>query len=258
MRIPALFLVPGLALGLAACAASPPDTGQDKCRDGTSLVACTRANTGNAATYPRQDGRFGRDAKAKADTLTKIGGGAADFDYSKIANNGSDLGAGVGLALGTNPTDWACTRDNITGLTWEVKVNDATRLRHMNWTYTWYSSGGSTNGGNAGIASGTTNCKTTGRCDTEKFIADVNTAALCGYTDWRLPTRRELLNLVHADAQNPSIDTTYFPNTVASAFWSGSSCVPVPAGAWAVSFVIGNTRCMHESNYFFVRLVRGG
>jgi len=26
-------------------------------------------------------------------------------------------------------TDWACTRDNVTGLLWEVKVNDITQLR---------------------------------------------------------------------------------------------------------------------------------
>ena len=140
MRFLALILAPVLALGLtAARAASLPDTGQDKCYvDGTNniFVACTSANTGDVAAYPRQDGRFGRDAKAKAGTLTKTGGGAAGFDYSKIANNGSDLGAGVGHALGTNPADWTCTRDNVTGLTWEVKVNDATHLRHMNWTYT--------------------------------------------------------------------------------------------------------------------------
>jgi hypothetical protein len=45
--------------------------------------------------------------------------GAKGFDYSKIANDGSVLIAGA--ALGTAPVDWACTKDNITGLTWEVK-----------------------------------------------------------------------------------------------------------------------------------------
>jgi hypothetical protein len=49
-----------------------------------------------AATYPRQDGRFGREAKAAAGTLSKIGGGAAGFDYIKVAIGGSDLGAGAG------------------------------------------------------------------------------------------------------------------------------------------------------------------
>src|SRR5450759_5294900 len=108
MRFPALILVPVLALGLtAAHAASPPDTGQDLCDNGSNvLVACTSANTGDGATYPRQDGRFGRDAKATAGTLTKMGGGAAGFDYTKVANNGSDLPASA--ALGSAATDWAC------------------------------------------------------------------------------------------------------------------------------------------------------
>lgn len=74
MRFPALILVPVLALGLSiARAAGLPDTGQDLCDNGSNvLVACTSANTGDTATYPRQDGRFGRDAKAMAGTLTKI------------------------------------------------------------------------------------------------------------------------------------------------------------------------------------------
>ena len=267
MRFPALILVPVLALGpTAARAASLPDTGQDLCDDGANvLVACTSANTGDAATYPRQDGRFGRDAKARAGTLSKAGGGAAGFDYSKIANNGSDLGAGVGLALGTNPTDWACTRDNITELTWEVKVNDATHLRHMTWTYTWYNSDGTTNAGNAGTpdigsSAGTDNCLNTSHCDTEKFVADVNAAALCGGNDWRMPTQRELLTLVHAGTNFPSIDTTYFPNTIGaglSRFYSGTSYVTVPSFARVVNFNLGYSTASAKSGSFFVRLVRG-
>jgi len=246
-----------------ARAAALPDSGQNLCDNGSNvLVACTTANTGDAATFPRQDGRFGSDAKATAGTLTKIGGGAAGLDYSKIANNGSDLG--VGVALGLNPADWACTRDNNTGLTWEVKVNSAAHLRHMNWTYTWYNSDGSTNAGNTGTPDtgagvGSDNCIDNARCDTEKFIADVNTVQLCGNTGWRLPTQRELLTLVHAGAQSPSIDPTYFPNTIASYFWSGSSYVPNPTNVWSVYFGNGSTNAgVLKTGSNYARLVRGG
>ena len=48
------------------------------------LVACSVANTGNAAAYPRQDARFGRDAAQAAGQLlpAKTGGGAAGFDFT--------------------------------------------------------------------------------------------------------------------------------------------------------------------------------
>lgn len=259
MRFPVLLLVPILPFTLMAPSASSlPDTGQTLCDNGSNVLAtCTNANSGDSATYPRQDGRFGRDAKATVGTLVKFGGGAAGFDYTKVDNIGNDRPATA--TLGSAATDWACTRDNITGLTWEVKVNDASHLRDMNWNYTWYNSDGSTNGGNAGTSSGTSNCKTVGRCDTEKFVADVNASpGLCGNTNWRMPTLRELFTLVHAGTQNPSIDTTYFPNTQASAFWSGSSYVPDPAGAWDGRFDYGGTDFDGKgSGILFVRLVRG-
>ena len=260
MRFSAHVSVLVLALGLpAAQAVGLPDTGQDLCDNGSSvLVACSTLNAGDAATYPRQDGRFGRDAKAAAGTLTKVGGGAAGFDYTKVANNGSDVPAGT--ALGADAADWACTRDNITGLTWEVKTTSSGDLRYQGHTYTWYSSDSGTNGGNAGSAGGNTciGTLTSSLCNTEALATAVNAAALCSYTDWRLPTYRELLTLVHFGTQSPSIDTTYFPNTQASNFWSASSYVPFPADAWIVSFGYGYSGAGGKTNGDFVRLVRGG
>ena len=51
------------------------DTGQTQCWNGSALVACDDSSTGDLSTYPRQDGRFGRDAAAAKGALTKIGGG---------------------------------------------------------------------------------------------------------------------------------------------------------------------------------------
>ena len=48
------------------------------------------------------------------------------------------------------------------------------------------------NGGNAGVQGGGT-CGL-GTCDTNAFVAALNTAALCGFHDWRMPTRRELVS----------------------------------------------------------------
>ena len=55
------------------------DTGQTPCYDGANAaVACSSTGVGSdAGVNPRQDARFGRDAKATAGMPTKIGGGAA-------------------------------------------------------------------------------------------------------------------------------------------------------------------------------------
>jgi hypothetical protein len=258
MRVSALVVLM-LALGpSAAHAVGLPDSGQDLCDNGANTLAtCSAVNAGDAATYPRQDGRFGRDAKASAGTLVKVGSGAGGFDYTKIANNGTDLSAGA--ALGSNPAEWACTRDNVTGLTWEVKTSDG-GIRDWGWTYTWYSSDGVTNGGNVGSQGGNT-CNATlpaSLCNTQAFVTAVKAAALCSYTDWRLPTYRELSTLVHFGALNPAIDTTHFPNTRGSFTWSASSSAGTPEFAWFVYFYTGYSGIYSKATASFVRLVRGG
>ena len=225
------------------------DTGQTLCYDAAGTVISCTAPAGVAT----DDGRYGRDAAAAAGALTKTGAGAAGFDFTKIANDGSALAAGA--ALGSNPTDWACTQDNVTGLMWEVKTTSG--LRSSAYIYTWYDSNSATNGGNAGTVSGGT-CLTAGRCDTEKFVQDVNTAGLCGHSDWRLPSQRELHTIVHQGVSGPSIDTTYFPNTVASVFWSASAYVQLLAYVWGVSFNDGSVSAYYKPVGFYARLVRGG
>ncbi|MCX7170413.1 MAG: DUF1566 domain-containing protein [Proteobacteria bacterium] len=190
---------------------------------------------------------------AHAASLPDTDGGTAGIDYTKVANNGSDLAAGA--TLGLNAADWACTRDKVTGLLWEVKTTSG--LRNWDHFYTWYDSNASTNAGSAGIISGG-DCHTAGRCDTEKFVADVNATALCGFTDWRLPSRRELLTLVRPGAENPSIDTRYFPNTEEFGYWSSSTHDQNPDLAWSIYFTYGYPYAYGKQNDYRVRLVRGG
>jgi len=136
------YLLPVLALGLVSIgpvtAASRPDTGQDVCYNDTVADGVPPGSVNSIArdvgSHPRQDCRYGSDAAAAAGAFGKTGAGAKGFDYTKIANNGAALAAGA--ALGANPTDWACTRDNRAGLTWEVKT--ASGLRAI-YNYAQYS-----------------------------------------------------------------------------------------------------------------------
>lgn len=223
----------GLILGLSAwCAqAQLNDTGQDKCYDGSALVPCTTANTGDMATYPRQDGRFGRDAAATAGVLSKTGGGSAGFDFTKVCMSGQLAGQGSCPAdppVGTGTNEWACTKDNHTNLIWSLDSPV------IHWTAT------------------------------STYTAAMNASNRCGYNSgWRSPTRRELLSIVHNGTGNPAIDTGYFPNTtVVGYYWTGQTAAPWAAVDvyWYVGFSSGNTVPMFYKRYDSSprRLVRSG
>ena len=257
-----------LLLAVAAQAGPVNDTGIDFCREnasGADTPISANTTCTPLPTHGAQDARYGRDAAAARGVLPKVGasslsvhGNPNGFDYTKVSNAGADLPASA--TLGPNPGDWACTRDNHTGLLWEVKVNDAAHPRHMGHTYTWYF-GANTYGG-PGTASGGS-CATPGRCDTEKFAQDVNASnggqGLCGHTDWRVPTLQELYNLADRGRTSPAIDPLYFPNTRAWYFWSGSPVAGDPGYAWVVYFHVGGSDYWsNRSNAWAVRLVRGG
>jgi hypothetical protein len=246
-------LISLLALvALPALAADFNDTGIIFCSDGGTNTPGCAVVAADGGSHPRQDARYGRDAAAIVGELPKIGGGQAGFDFTPLDALGQVTTPGSGA------TPHPCTRDNVSGRVWEVKTADG-GLRDQKWTYTWYDSVHSY-GGNPGTASGGI-CETTGHCDTEQYVADVNASALCGFTDWRMPSSLELQDILHFGRMSPAIDPTYFPNTPSSSFWSGSPYAYDPAkawAAWAVSFNFGNVGYGFRSSNGHVRLVRNG
>jgi hypothetical protein len=164
--------------------------------------------------------------------------GPAHAAYVKIANDGTDLPDSA--VQGTGSTDWACTLDTATGLVWEVKT-----ATNRNVTYTNYDSI-YTNGTNIDAATNSIG-----------YVNTVNAANLCGAASWRMPSKDELLGLV-VPGSAPTINTSYFPNTASSFFWSGSPYAGNSNGAWFVSFGGGGASYDNRGNYYSVRLVRGG
>lgn len=214
----------GVVLGLIiicgpAYAAPVPDTGQTTCYD----------TDGNVITCPSPGQRFyGQDANYTINSPS----------YTKL------------------PGMERMVKDNVTGLIWEVKedndgIKDYEKPHDADNTYTWYDPDPATNGGNAGIPGDGT--------DTYDFIYALNKANFGGYSDWRLPTIKELAYVVDYSVQSPgpTIYTAYFPNTVSSYYWTSTTEVNDTASAWVVSFdrLEYNTSAKSYSRY--VRAVRG-
>jgi len=233
------------------------DTGITKWGNGTDnkLIA-------TQPLFPVQDADVGRDALARAGALIKAidGGGKAGFDFTKLDAAGVAL---VDQAATYASTPWDCVLDHTTGLMWEVKTAaNPKNLHDTSYTYSWYDSTSATNGGNPGTANGGDTCTGVTNCNTEEYVAAVNTAGLCGYKDWRLPKKDALRSIVDYGIapSSPTIDTGYFPNATTSAgwFWSASPYAGNDLLAWGIDFNNGDGGTSDKSQSYPVRLVRGG
>lgn len=165
----------------------------------------------------------------------------------KIANDGSELPDSA--ALGTKAKDWACTLDTTSGLIWEVKTTSG--LRSQGNSYTWYSSEGRAIGSPSGGS-----CSAEGRCDTEKYIADVNSSKLCGASDWRMPKAKELEEHFAIRLASPAVYASYFPNTTSTYYWSGTPGAFYSFSAWAVYISDAQAYYFHRTGSNGIRAVR--
>jgi len=209
-----------------------PDTGQIKCYDDNDLeIACPQPGE----SFHGQDAQYNINPPS----------------YIKMDSQGN--------YLSDSATSWAMVRDNVTGLIWEIKqakndVKDYSNPHDADNTYSWYDSNPETNGGEAGTPGYGT--------DTQDFIDALNAADFGGYSDWRLPTVKELSTLVNSGIpwHGSSIDTAWFPYTVSSDYWSSTTHAFFTDRAWLVNFVDAchDVYNNNKSDSYYVRAVRAG
>lgn len=225
------------------------DTGVDTWGDGSRNDI-----TAAQSAFPGQDADTGRDA---ATGMNSNADGRLGFSFTKLDANGVAL---VDQSASYTNTPWDCVVDNVTGLMWEVKTPKGRGgLRDAGYTYTWYNSHATANGGNVGTPNGGI-CNDTMNCDTEKYVAAVNRAGLCGYKDWRMPTHKELRSILDygIQAAGLTIDANFFPNTINGFYWTATPQAGNALGAWTTVFSNAGDMAAFKSDLYNVRLVRGG
>ncbi len=213
--------------------ASLPSTGENACQDDNgNVIPCKEPS------YRYYDGDGHYDIRPT--TYVKL-----DLHGKKVPNSSSS---------------WVMVRDNDTGLIWEVKrnrdgVKDYNDPHDSDNIYTWYDPNPNTNGGDAGTRGDGT--------DTRDFIEALNSTQFGGYSNWRLPSIKELAYLVdysvgsdRPDRNTIYINTTYFPNTMLSYYWSSTSHSYFPYYGWAMYFHFGKDDWRYKKTAHYVRAVR--
>ncbi|MCB2017095.1 MAG: DUF1566 domain-containing protein [Hydrogenophaga sp.] len=155
-----------------------------------------------------------------------------------------------------------CVVDNVTGLVWEGKAADGTRAGSATFTHYTDPTVGQRYDGTLGYVRPTLS-EINALTNSLGYVSHVNSIALCGFTDWRLPERSELVTLVNYGITGAGlkIQTDWFPHTSTNGYWTKGITGPSSWLADFVDFGTGQTRS-GERNAFpgipkAIRLVRG-
>ena len=163
-----------------------------------------------------------------------------------------------GNLVSNNTAQWHCIEDTQNGLMWEVKSSDG-GMRDKNNSYSWFRPAHETSlnqqhpgSADQGRCSGSTDC------DTYSYIQAINEQKFCGHSDWRLPTKNEMLSIVSLEktASAVTINNHYFPEALPSWYWTSSSNNNDTKYAWYVLFSNGITLNDLKEHPKHIRLVR--
>lgn len=154
------------------------------------------------------------------------------------AFHGQDAQYGPGAMILTSNGDGTISDENTT-LMWEVKglsdgSPDLSNPNDPDNTYSW--------------------------SELPAFISLLNSSSYGGYSDWRLPTVKELETILDLSISEPgpTTNTTLFPHCRAGSYWTFDLDIDNPAMAWALDFSNTLDNITAITDKLYVRAVRGG
>lgn len=144
--------------------------------------------------------------------------------FVRLRADGSALAAGRLSKRAT--ADWACTRDQRTGLIWERKTAGGLRDGHASFTpyrREWDKAGRIVGYRDDHSGQCARDAMAGGSCNIAAYVDAVNQARLCGRDDWRLPTIPELIQVTGdgGDAGHHGRDTL-MPGLVPGWYWTST------------------------------------
>ena len=156
-----------------------------------------------------------------------------------------------------------CVNDSSTGFVWEGKT--ASGIRAESSRYTNYDSTSRPQKNYVNFYGvNPTQEELEASTNSIGYVKIVNDMALCGFTDWRMPTKEELQGITDSSKfveDYPAIvvfDATWLINTGNTKYWTSSPDYDQPSSAYIVEFYDGYYYTdwgRHDT--FSVRLVRG-
>lgn len=240
-----------------------------------------------SSEHPYQDASYGLDLDQQYQD-----NGYAGLFMQKIDNNGNPMPA--------DSSNHVCVTDNHTGLTFEVKQGIYERQGStpealatwgsQNWRskanrYLWHDRDAKTNGGHAGGVNKkeftdniyvSDNCSLPDKdhplyatapdgCTSKQYLETFNKAAVCGFSDWRLPSMTELNTLVVYESEKSVLDGSYFTDEnypfirgeSEIRYLSSTPAVDNDASVWCLNANTKQTQLCNKQDYFYIRLVRG-
>jgi hypothetical protein len=90
----------------------------------------------------------------------------------------------------------------------------------------------------------------------ESAVAYCKNLNLAGHTDWRLPTKKELISLVDKNFSKPTIDTRVFPDTVSFGYWTSTISAEDPDDIIFIYFATGEPGNGDKSDMCYLWAVR--